>query len=317
MNNVIRPLLHYDACASMNRVVCVVKEQLQRGSLYNVREVEIMLMYYAPVSLVKTLHVCLANRFQQYILSEEILCEFRGRVRTLCDKLQSPYPGTCRMRQYCDDIKQMQTSLQEHGQEVGLIGRAQQAIRSQDSPESYRVEETTQSIPSAVHRSKRAPQHVLRTLLPAREKFGDTNIGPVRLVSRESPVEASSCPSTPASSLFSNDRAGRRRRTFNSSIDGSVISSPNSSNLSKTDDTVSHSICLRCPDCDSPFRGSAVDCRNNLKRHQRAIHNRKSVFRCAIGTCLSKFTRSDNRLKHQKKQHGFEAQSIKKKRKVM
>ncbi|KAI4249919.1 MAG: hypothetical protein LQ352_005485 [Teloschistes flavicans] len=59
MNNVIRPLLHYDACASMNRVVCVVKEQLQRGSLYNVREVEIMLMYYAP----------------QYILSEEILCE--------------------------------------------------------------------------------------------------------------------------------------------------------------------------------------------------------------------------------------------------
>ncbi|KAL8664804.1 MAG: hypothetical protein Q9202_002807 [Teloschistes flavicans] len=48
MNNVIHPLLHYDACASMNRVVCVVKEQLQRGSLYNVREVEIMLMYYAP-----------------------------------------------------------------------------------------------------------------------------------------------------------------------------------------------------------------------------------------------------------------------------
>lgn len=64
MNNVIYPLLQQDACASMRGVVQTVRKELQCGFLYNVREVEIMLMYHAPVSLVKMLHLCLTNKFR-------------------------------------------------------------------------------------------------------------------------------------------------------------------------------------------------------------------------------------------------------------
>ncbi|KAL8628082.1 hypothetical protein Q9189_006218 [Teloschistes chrysophthalmus] len=68
---VINPLLQHHAFASMDRVVCMVKQQLQCGFLYSVREIEIMLMYYAPVapvSSVKTLHVFLANEYRNPML---------------------------------------------------------------------------------------------------------------------------------------------------------------------------------------------------------------------------------------------------------
>ncbi|KAL8638611.1 MAG: hypothetical protein Q9228_004252 [Teloschistes exilis] len=289
MNNVICPLLLQDACASMSRVVWTVGKQLQCGFLYNVREVEIMLMYYAP----------------QCDVAEETLDEFRRCVRNLCDHEQSLDPGTCRMRQYCNDIGRMQANLQDLGKREGGIDRTRPAIKFHDPSEMHKLENTTRSVPSPPHRSRGAPLRILRPRKPAVEKIGNAISGPSRHLSSESPIAsltASFCPSTPVSSLFSNQRAGRRS-TFNSTIDGSGASSP--------------TVGVRCPDCDFLFKGSPLDSRNNLKRHQRDIHTRKSMIRCTFKDCLVDFTRSDNLLRHRRKAHALMAGSTGKKGKVI
>lgn len=209
------------------------------------------------------------------------------------------------MRQYCNDIGRMQANLQNLGKREGGIDRTRPAIRFHDASEMHKLENTTRSVPSPPHMSKGAPLRILRPLKPAVEKIGNAISGPSRHLSSESPIAsmtASSCPSTPASSLFSNQRAGRRS-TFNSTIDGSGTSSP--------------TVGVRCPDCDFLFKGSPLDCRNNLKRHQRDIHTRKSKIRCTIGNCLADFTRSDNRLKHWRKAHALMAEGTRKKVKVI
>lgn len=224
-------------------------------------------------------------------------------------------------RQYCVDLTEMKVNPQELERQEDWKLQAQQTTGFCDEKQFYRVDSNNYPVQTTLHRSTGVPFSGLRPLKPALVETGAAKVTPAGSLLCGSPVAsimAGTSPSTPASSLFSdvsNQRA-RRRDTLVTSVDGSISSSPTSSHPAKSDEPHSPKIGIRCPDCNFSFRGSRTsDCQNNLKRHLRDLHNRPPKMPCTYANCSVQFTRSDNRLKHWRKQHGFEVVGQEKKRK--
>ncbi|KAL8686891.1 MAG: hypothetical protein Q9218_006788 [Villophora microphyllina] len=203
MYNIIDPLLRNDLFSSLRQEIATVEQQLRHGVLYHVREVEVMLMHYG-------------------------LALFPGSE-------------SCRKHQYCVDIGQMQAISQELEKQEAQKTRTERATTSWNNI-AAKISSTTHPVQSAMHRSTGAPSSKLRTLKPALKKTGNASTGHAGSLLSGSSVASnttSSCPSTPASSLFSivTKQKGRRCSTLNTSVDGTVSSSPTSSDPSKTDES--------------------------------------------------------------------------------
>ncbi|KAL9019358.1 MAG: hypothetical protein Q9185_003344 [Variospora sp. 1 TL-2023] len=93
--NLILPLLRRDLFSSFRQHVLMVEAQIERGFVYTIREVEVMLMHH------------------QRDVTKETIDEFFKSVRIHCDKALSPYSETCRTRQYLTDITLMEAISME------------------------------------------------------------------------------------------------------------------------------------------------------------------------------------------------------------
>lgn len=237
-----------------------------------------------------------------------------------CDRALSPYSASCRTRQYCIDLAQMEAISQELEKQGIRNIHAQQTMRSWNYTQSYGLESTNHSVQATLHRSPAASLSGLRPLKPALVKIGAaemTSAGSLACGSPVASLTACSCPSTPASSLLgvAGKQRARRRSTLTSSV-GLMPSSSIPSHPPNSDGTHSTRIGARCPDCNFAFRGSTSDSQKNLERHRRNIHSRPPKVLCMIENCPVAFTRSDNRRKHCQTQHGFEVVGKAKKRKA-
>ncbi|KAL9011534.1 MAG: hypothetical protein Q9173_003624 [Seirophora scorigena] len=120
-DNLIQPLLRHGLFSSFRQDVLTVEEQLARGFLYTVREVEVMLVHHAL----------------QRNVNKETLDEFSQSVRVHCDKALSPDSENCRTRRYRIDLTQMKAISRELQKRASRKPMEQEAGNMWDHTESY------------------------------------------------------------------------------------------------------------------------------------------------------------------------------------
>ena len=128
--------------------------------------------------------------------------------------------------------------------------------------------------------------------------------------SNKSPVTlrtASSCPSTPASSLFTiKEGHESHRQSTLTSVDGSKPSSPTASRIIDVEANHPQDTGVRCRfrSCNAYFEGATSESSPNVKRHLRRVHNCQPKVECGFVGCSVYCTRSDNRRRHWRGKHG-------------
>ncbi|KAL8647701.1 MAG: hypothetical protein Q9210_005397 [Variospora velana] len=152
--NLILPLLRRDLFSSFRQDILMIEAQLERGFLYTVREVEVMLMH----------HVL------QRDVTKETIDEFFKSVRIHCDKALSPDSETCRTRRYLIDLTQMKAISKElKKREIRkLLG--QKATEIWDHPKPYRKVLTDSPVQSSLGGSVEARLRGIQPLSTTAEK---------------------------------------------------------------------------------------------------------------------------------------------------
>ncbi|KAI4116524.1 MAG: hypothetical protein LQ345_003066, partial [Seirophora villosa] len=177
-DNLIQPLLRF---SSFRQDVLTVEEQVARGFLYTVREVEVMLMHH--------------------VLS----------VRVHCDKALSPDSEICRTRQYRTDLTQMKAISRELKKRASRKPMEQKAGNMWDHTESYRKGSTDNPIQPSLGgfieaRSRDTPPPTYASI--ENGAIGDISTTTLSRRSILTPVLASSCSPEAYSTIFGG--AGQR-----------------------------------------------------------------------------------------------------------
>ena len=244
--------------------------------------------------------------------------EFFKSVRIHCDKALSPHSETCRTRRYLIDLNQMKAISRElKKREIRKC--LQKATEVRYHPKPYEQDLTASPVHSSLGGSAEARLRGLQPLRYASAEYGgipDSFTTSPSLRSLVTSVLASSCPPTPLSTTFRG--AGQQRPCRNSAPTMSVVESTLAIPKSQPhgfEQNTPPKIGARCDICNYPFTGNKSDCRTNLNRHKRNIHNSSPKIPCLFKDCLVEFSRSDARLKHWEKKHGFDGRGRAKKRK--
>ncbi|KAL8873496.1 MAG: hypothetical protein Q9174_001052 [Haloplaca sp. 1 TL-2023] len=217
--------------------------------------------------------------------------------------------------QYRIDLEQMVATLAELERGADMLVQSNLGERAQVEAQQNRLSVAHSSFQITPYSSSNVRSTIAESDKAASVKSPVVQTTAAGSVSNKSPVKvptATSCPSTPSSSLFSI-KEGQESclGSTSTSADGSKPSSPVALRVSqleenRTEDSTQDRV--RCPTCKGLFKG-------NLKRH-RHVHNGQPLRECPVDGCFSRCTRPDNLLKHMRLKHGIDSNGKSRKRKL-